>query len=100
MQEYSITKDGFWITGNMKTGRYEWTRNKEFRYTFEDINKAISIAKEHDGSEVIGEHSHLTVYPETNELCSWCRCSLAYGYVEHMGAMFCSDDCYKDALDK
>jgi hypothetical protein len=98
MQEYAITKDGNWITGNIQKGCYVWTSNKERRYTFEDINKAIAIAKEHPGSEVIGEHSHLTVYPETDELCSWCRCSLAYGYIERAGgSLFCSESCYQDA---
>jgi len=98
MQEYAITKDGFWITGNMVTGRYEWTKNFEHRYTFEDINKAIAIAKEHERAEVIGEYSHLTVYPESAELCSWCQCSLAYGYIEHMGSLFCSEGCYEETI--
>ena len=50
--EYSITKDGNWITGDMTTGRYGWTKNREFRYTFEDIKQVESIIAQFPGAEL------------------------------------------------
>jgi hypothetical protein len=52
--EYSDQKNGKYITGSMKTGRYEWTDNKEFRYTFEKT-RADQISAQFPGSIVSPE---------------------------------------------
>ena len=41
---YHIEKDGKYLTGNIKEGRYEYTSSFELRYTFEDIKRAEFIA--------------------------------------------------------
>lgn len=54
MGSYHIVKDGLHLTGNISTGRYEWTKNKEFRYTF-GHDQAESIVKFFPGAEIIPE---------------------------------------------
>jgi len=100
MDGYSITKNGKWLTsmGALTTGKLSFTDNPEHRSIYDNLDRAISISNFYQDCEVINEHSKLTVYPESDELCAWCRCSLAYGYVEYRGALFCSQSCIDDAI--
>ena len=54
MESFSIQKDGEFLTGNMRTGRYEFTGNKEIRYTFEE-SRAKQISEQFPGSKVVRE---------------------------------------------
>jgi hypothetical protein len=60
MQEYSITNEkGQWITGNIQKGCYEWTNNKEKRYTME-FNKACYVICHHKliNCEIVACYEH------------------------------------------
>lgn len=96
-ETFSITKDGKWLSGSIEHGKYIFVTSREHRYLF-SRDRAICIAKTHPGSEVINEYSHLTIFPESDDLCSWCRCSLVYGYIEYRGAPFCSQSCVDEAI--
>ncbi|MCK9593347.1 MAG: hypothetical protein M0Q91_15185 [Methanoregula sp.] len=54
MQEFSIQKDGKFLTGNISAGRYEFTANREFRYIFE-LERANQIAGQFEGSVIVKE---------------------------------------------
>ena len=51
--QYSIEKDGRWLTGNMMTGRYEFTAYYVRRYQFSPIEHAQTIAAQFAGSKVV-----------------------------------------------
>jgi hypothetical protein len=49
MHEYSVTNEkSEWLTGNIQKGCFEWTNNKEKRYTME-FNRACYWAEKYDG---------------------------------------------------
>ncbi len=52
---YHIEKDGKFLTGNIKEGRYEYTPFFEYRYTFEDGEIAEKIAGLYAGIVVVME---------------------------------------------
>jgi hypothetical protein len=37
---------------------------------------------------------------QTDDLCGWCCCSLAYGYQLYRGIKFCSQECIDDATEQ
>lgn len=49
MTEYAIKQGGKWLTGNIQKGRMEYTKNREFRYTYEDVNVATKLAEQYNG---------------------------------------------------
>ena len=88
---YHIIKDGRYLTANMQKGQYEFTANREFRYTFHE-ERARELVKFFPGA---------TVEKEITEMghCALCM-SLIYPddpCIIVDGAMFCSDSCYEEA---
>ena len=51
---YHIEKDGKYLNGDIKKGRYEYTTSFDYRYTFEDEDLAEKIAGLYGGI-VVGE---------------------------------------------
>jgi len=49
MVEYTVRKEDKWLTGNMQTGRHEFTKNREHRYTF-DKSRAQQAAEHYGGT--------------------------------------------------
>jgi hypothetical protein len=54
MSEYSVQKDGKYITGNINAGRYVFTSNCEHRYIFSE-GQAQKIAEQFPGSVIVKE---------------------------------------------